>query len=52
MSDTCQLCEPAPHPNCEGYTPVYIEDPMKTSDAKEFRVCMEHYEAIEEVLRS
>lgn len=47
--DTCQLCEPAPHQNCEGYTSVWIEDPMHGAEA-EVRVCMEHYEAIEEVL--
>lgn len=49
MSDTCQLCEPAPHANCEAYTAVTISDPMDGSEG-EVWVCMEHYEAIEEVL--
>jgi len=45
MNDNCQLCEPAPHPNCEAYTSVWIE--VASVGEHEFRVCLEHYEAIE-----
>jgi len=50
MSDRCQLCESAPHPNCDAYTSVTISDPMDGSEA-EVWVCLDHYEAIEEVIR-
>lgn len=50
-ADRCQMCEPAPHANCDKYTSVWVEDSMTGSGA-EVQVCMEHYEAIEEVLRS
>lgn len=44
---SCQLCEPAPHENCEVYTMVTIEDPAMQTEAH-FDVCLEHYEAIQE----
>lgn len=47
----CVLCTPAPHPNCEEYTSVWIEDPGLDLEG-EVRVCLEHYEAIERCLKA
>lgn len=47
--DRCDLCEPAPHTNCEAYTMLVVEDPKDGSDAT-VDVCLEHYEALEEVM--
>lgn len=46
MTD-CVLCEPAPHPNCEVYAVVTIEDPM-LKESSGFEVCLDHYETIRE----
>lgn len=45
----CELCEPAPHENCEVYTQVHIEDPAYGTSGT-VDVCLEHYEAIEEAI--
>jgi len=43
---TCDLCDPAPHPNCEAYTALEVMDP-RTQKTKVLDVCLEHYEAWE-----
>lgn len=43
----CVLCEPAPHPNCETYTQIVVEDPETRKDAT-IDVCLEHFEVIYE----
>jgi len=45
---TCDLCEPAPHPNCEVHTALAVTDP-RTGEEKVLDVCIGHYEAFERV---
>lgn len=49
MAEPCQLCEPAPHENCKGYTQVTIMEPRTRQEADVW-VCMEHYNAVEEAV--
>ncbi len=49
MTDRCQLCEAAPHPNCDASDSVWIEAPFSQLEG-EVRVCIEHYDAIEKAL--
>ena len=48
-SEGCQLCEPAPHENCEVWSQLVVVDPV-TGDRSAVDVCLEHYEAMEGVL--
>jgi hypothetical protein len=45
----CELCEAAPHENCDGYTQVMIEDPETRQEGSVW-VCLEHFEAIKGAL--
>jgi len=49
MDANCQLCEPAPHPNCESYSEVEISDPA-TGESGYVTVCMEHLKTIESAI--
>lgn len=40
----CVLCEPAPHPNCEVWGTLQVED-IWGEFSGEIPVCLEHYEA-------
>jgi len=53
--DECLLCEPAPHPNCEKYTVLLMNDPSKVplgegyeENMVEIPVCLGHYQAFEQ----
>lgn len=41
----CELCEPAPHANCETYAQAEVTDLM-TGESRVVDVCLEHYEVI------
>ena len=41
----CQMCEPAPHPNCETYTEAIIVDPLE-DESHIVPVCLDHWEAV------
>ena len=49
--ERCELCEPAPHPNCEVYTQMIVIDPA-TGDRTAIDVCLEHYETLERCLQT
>ena len=46
----CFMCGPAPHPNCEVYTVVSISDPSRDGEVA-VRLCLEHYEVVEDLYR-
>jgi len=43
----CDLCEPAPHPNCETYAVLMVRNP-ETGRTKVLDVCLEHYEVFKQ----
>jgi hypothetical protein len=41
---TCDMCEAAPHPNCDVYAQLEVMNPT-TGVEKTLSVCLGHYEA-------